>query len=65
MSPTGPSSDGVVLMLKREGAWICSSRAPVESGGWIAVSRLARAGRRGFVESIVRPERIRATRLSV
>ena len=33
ISPTGPSSDGVVLMLKREGVWICSSRAPVESGG--------------------------------
>ena len=33
MSVTGPSSSGVVLRLKRDGFWICSSRAPSESGG--------------------------------
>ena len=61
----GPSSSGVVLMLKREGVWICNSRVPSASGGCSAVRRCARRGSRVFARSIVRPERSRARRLKV
>ena len=63
---TGPSSEGVVLMLKREGVCICSSRAPpLASAGCRAVRRCASTGSRGFAESIVRPDCKRATTFSV
>ncbi len=33
IKPIGPSSDGVVLRLKRDGFLTCSSRGAPESGG--------------------------------
>ncbi len=36
INPSGPSSDGVVLMLKRDGVITCSSRVPMASDGCIA-----------------------------
>ena len=48
INPSGPSSDGVVLMLKRDGVITCSSRVPMASDGCIDVSRSAMTGSRGF-----------------
>ncbi|MEO6065144.1 MAG: hypothetical protein ABIP49_05135 [Lysobacterales bacterium] len=60
MSVTGPSSSGEVLMLKRDGLWICTSRFPSASGGRMAFKRWLNIGRRVFACSIVRPGRKRA-----
>ncbi len=64
MSVIGPSSSGEVLMLKRDGVLMMRSRALSESGGWMALRRCAKMGRRDFAWSIVRPGRRRALRLS-
>ena len=63
--PSGPSSEGVVLMLKREGASTWSSRVPAASRGWIAVSRSAMTGSRGCTLVSVSPGWSRAMTFSV
>ena len=60
ITPSGPSSLGVVLMLKREGAFSWSSRVPIASGGCSDVSRAATTGRRLCAVSRERPGARRA-----